>query len=123
TATSRYFGETEDLLEKYAWYAKNSRDRTWPVGSKKPNDLGLFDMHGNVWNWCQEKFRNYPQGKGESTYEDTEDTLIINEQDAVLRGGSLYVGAVNVRSANRNSRLPIDRSHVVGFRPARTFAP
>jgi eukaryotic-like serine/threonine-protein kinase len=47
--TSRYFGETEELLPRYAWYVTNSQDRTWPVGSKKPNDLGLFDMHGNVW--------------------------------------------------------------------------
>ena len=44
--TSRYYGETEELLPKYAWYEKNSKEQTWPVGSLKPNDLGLFDMHG-----------------------------------------------------------------------------
>src|SRR5207237_9923946 len=41
--TSRYFGETEELLPRYAGYAKNSQERAWPVGSLKPNDLGLFD--------------------------------------------------------------------------------
>src|ERR1019366_4493706 len=47
--TSRYYGETEDLLAKYAWYEKNSESKTWPVGSLKPNDLGLFDVQGNVY--------------------------------------------------------------------------
>src|SRR5262249_36181670 len=59
--TSRYYGETEELLERYGWYLKNSKDRTWPVGGKKPNDLGLFDLHGNVYTWCQEKLQSdYP---------------------------------------------------------------
>ena len=49
--TSRYYGETEKLLEKCAWYLRNAKERTWPVGTKKPNDLGLFDMHGNVYAW------------------------------------------------------------------------
>ena len=57
--TSRYFGETEDLLPKYAWYTKNSQEKTWPVGSLKPNDLGLFDVQGNVYTWCQERYKGY----------------------------------------------------------------
>ena len=44
--TSRYYGETEELLPKYAWYIKNSQERTWPVGSLKPNDLGLIRRAG-----------------------------------------------------------------------------
>ena len=55
--TSRYYGETEELLAKYAWYIKNSKEKTWPVGSLKPNDLGLFDVQGNVFTWCQEATR------------------------------------------------------------------
>src|SRR5205807_1829546 len=53
--TSRYYGETEELLGNYAWYTKNSGDR-WMlgVGSLKPNDLGLFDMLGNAWQWCED---------------------------------------------------------------------
>ena len=53
TVTSRYYGETEELLKHYGWYAKNAELRTWPVGSKKPNDWGLFDLHGNIYCWCQ----------------------------------------------------------------------
>jgi hypothetical protein len=46
--TSRFFGETEDLLPKYAWHQDKVKDRTWPVGSLKPNDFGLFDVQGNA---------------------------------------------------------------------------
>jgi hypothetical protein len=59
--TSRYYGETEELLTKYAWYFKNSLEKTWPVGNLKPNDLGWFDAHGNVYAWCQERYLRYPQ--------------------------------------------------------------
>jgi formylglycine-generating enzyme required for sulfatase activity len=61
--TSRYYGETEELLDKYTWYFTNAHERTWPVGSKKPNDLGLFDLHGNVYTWCQESYQDYPGRK------------------------------------------------------------
>src|SRR5207245_3936582 len=57
--TSRSYGEAEDLLGKCAWYLGNSKERTWPVGRLKPNDLGLFDMHGNIWTWCQERYLPY----------------------------------------------------------------
>jgi formylglycine-generating enzyme required for sulfatase activity len=61
--TARYFGETEELLGEYAWYMKNSRDAgTLRVGTKKPNDLGMFDLHGNVWNWCHEGIASYGRG-------------------------------------------------------------
>jgi len=58
--TSRYFGETEDLLPKYAWYTKDSQEKTPPVGGLKPNDLGLFDVQGDVYTWCQESYKRYP---------------------------------------------------------------
>ena len=64
SVTSRYYGETEELLPKYGWYNKNGRDRSWPVGSKKPNDLGLFDVNGNVFTWCQERIQSVSQVKG-----------------------------------------------------------
>src|SRR5207248_8404445 len=60
--TSRYFGESEELLGHYGWFVENARDHSWPVGEKKPNDLGLFDMYGNAWCWCQESFHDYPAG-------------------------------------------------------------
>jgi formylglycine-generating enzyme required for sulfatase activity len=122
--TSRYYGETAKLLEKYGWFWDNSKERTWPVGSKKPNDWGLFDMHGNVWTWCQERYRPYPEGEEGKVFEDTEDILPINNQDyRVLRGGSFTSLASNFRSAYRGGLLPTNRDDVVGFRPARTFTP
>src|SRR4051812_21659038 len=51
-ATARFYGETEELFAQYAWYQKNSAERTWPVGSLMPNDFGLFDVNGNVFTWC-----------------------------------------------------------------------
>jgi formylglycine-generating enzyme required for sulfatase activity len=122
--TSRYYGETAELLGKYAWYSSNAQERTWPVGSKKPNDLGLFDLHGNVYSWCQELYRVYPQAKADESIEDKEDILDIDRVSVrVLRGGSFNEPASNVRSAYRFAFAPTDRFSFVGFRPARTFAP
>ena len=53
TETCWYFGGAAAFLPRHAWHLNNSEDRTWPVGQKKPNGLGLFDTHGNVWKWCQ----------------------------------------------------------------------
>jgi serine/threonine protein kinase/formylglycine-generating enzyme required for sulfatase activity len=123
--TSRYYGETEELLVEYGLYLKNSKDRSWPVGGRKPNDLGLFDMHGNVWNWCQESpGGDYAAPKGGGALEDKEGSLqILSTELRVLRGGSFVTRAVDVRSAYRLRNVPADRSDCVGFRPARTFAP
>jgi eukaryotic-like serine/threonine-protein kinase len=121
--TSRHYGETEELLPKYAWYTKNSQERTWPVGRLKPNDLGFFDVHGNVYTWCQEKYKPYPQGD-EASNDKEDDLVIAGTLSRVLRGGSLFSPASIVRSAVRNDYVPTNRySGLVGFRPARTFPP
>jgi formylglycine-generating enzyme required for sulfatase activity len=118
--TARYFGETEELLPKYAWYVKNARDRTWPVGSLTPNDLGLFDVQGNVFTWCQESYKPYPdEGK---MADDREDGLAVpGTQSRALRGGSFVTPAPIVRSAYRISYVPTLRIFSVGFRLARTL--
>ncbi|HEV3263017.1 MAG TPA: SUMF1/EgtB/PvdO family nonheme iron enzyme [Gemmataceae bacterium] len=119
--TSRFYGNTEELLEKYAWYAQNSGLRSWPGGAKKPNDFGLFDMHGNVWNWCQEVSRDYPQGEGKS-FDDREDSLIIYGQEIrAARGGAFGVASYTVRCATRYGSIPGVRYDNIGIRPARTF--
>jgi serine/threonine protein kinase/formylglycine-generating enzyme required for sulfatase activity len=123
-ATSCSYGETAELLGNYGWYIGNSPEQTQPVGSKKPNDWGLFDMHGNVYNWCQERHRSYEAAKPGKVIEDIEDVLnIISTDGRVLRGGSFINPASGVRSAFRARDVPANRGYVFGFRPARTFAP
>jgi formylglycine-generating enzyme required for sulfatase activity len=132
--TSRYYGESEELLVKYAWYSKNSMDRAMlpgapgqfkvPGGRLKPNDFGLFDMLGNAMEWCQESLAPYPMAAGGKAVEDVEDNKDIKDELLrVLRGGSLFIRLpFQVRSAGRFWLVPSYRLDVfVGFRPARTF--
>jgi serine/threonine protein kinase/formylglycine-generating enzyme required for sulfatase activity len=121
-STSRYFGEREDLLEKYAWFQNNSQMRSWPVGNKKPNDFGLFDMHGNAWNWCQGSWKDYSNIKSGAAIEDKEDALSVDPTlSRVLRVGSFGHPASFMRSAFRGDTLPTNRDIGGGFRPARTI--
>jgi formylglycine-generating enzyme required for sulfatase activity len=120
--TSRYYGETEELLPRYAWYLKNSQERTWPVGTLKPNDLGLFDTQGNVCTWCQERYRVYAQGDTASD-DNGQQVVISGTADRVLRGGSFSYRGSNVRSARRFAAVPASRDDSFGFRLAKTFAP
>ena len=128
--TSRYYGDSEELLGKYGWYMKNSGDRTWPVGNLKPNDLGLFDMHGNVDTWCQGRYGAYSRGKtldgflgsGRSVIEDREYmTAGLEKEWRVLRGGAFPDRPGNLRSSSRNWFQPGNRNTSSGFRPARTY--
>ncbi len=122
TATSRCYGETAELLTHYGWYYDNSPKQTQPVGTKKPNDWGLFDMHGNVWNWCQERYKSYAVAKQSRPLEDKEDIFSINIIDGrVLRGGSFSSHASLVRSSFRTNYVPAVRYDTGGFRPARTY--
>jgi serine/threonine protein kinase/formylglycine-generating enzyme required for sulfatase activity len=120
-ATSRCYGETAELLTHYGWYFDNSPEQTQPVGTKKPNDWGLFDMHGNVFNWCQERYKLYAAAKQGKRVDDIEDMLSIKITDSrVWRGGSFVNRASTVRSSYRFSGGPAFRLHAYGFRPART---
>jgi formylglycine-generating enzyme required for sulfatase activity len=120
--TSLFYGEGEALLEKYAWYQGNSQQHSWPVGRLKPNDLGLFDMHGNVWCWCQDSYLDYvPAAGGRATGDIVTDYHIDNKKNRVGRGGGFANTAAAVRCANRGNMIPTENAYSVGFRPARTF--
>ena len=100
TVTSRYYGDTEELLGEYGWFFANAAERTWPTGTLKPNDYGLFDMYGNNYEWCQDRYAAYPSNRRM----DREDQEIdVRENDSrVLRGGSFNYNARYLRSAYRN---------------------
>ena len=120
--TSRYYGSNVDLLGRYAWYLATSPDRTWPCGQLLPNELGLFDMLGNVYEWCQEQYYRYPEGEGNTTTDDINILLSIKEQNPrLLRGGTFYGPPARVRSAYRDRIAPSLRYANYGFRPSRTW--
>jgi hypothetical protein len=121
TLTNRYYGESDELLAGYGWYVPNSNGSIQLVGRLRPNDFGLFDMYGNVWNWCQDKRRDYPQSPGETAFEDDVFDLDTGPGGRALRGGCYTDHATGLRSAHRWGNDPGHRSNIIGFRVARTI--
>jgi formylglycine-generating enzyme required for sulfatase activity len=108
-STGDYAGD----LDSMAWYDKNSDNQTHVVGTKQPNAFGLYDMHGNVSEWCEDYYHDRYTGAPS----DGSAWLSGGEMKyRVLRGGSWYNGATNARSANRFKYGPDFRFNYVGFR-------
>jgi formylglycine-generating enzyme required for sulfatase activity len=114
TTTAYSFGDSESELGDYAWYDKNSGKTTHPVGGKKPNPWGLYDMHGNVWEWCQDWHGDYPSGSV------TDPTGVASGSDRVGRGGGWGNFYVECRSAHRYWSRPSRRGNHLGFRVLRS---
>lgn len=105
-------GETYGPLDEIAWYRANGGGTTHPVAEAQPNAFGLYDMLGNVWQWCEDRFAPYTAARA------------VDPQGAptgelrVMRGGCFYCNAIHCRAARRN-RDPVDhKSKSVGFRVA-----
>jgi len=117
-STARFcFGDDEAELADYAWYEANSRGRTHEVGRRKPNAWGLYDMHGNVWEWCKDWYdaRYYAKAPSDDPPGPSWGTHHI------LRGGGWFDPARFCRSANRNITDPTDVWTSSGFRVARSL--
>jgi formylglycine-generating enzyme required for sulfatase activity len=117
TTTSRYYGRSVDLLRHYASYQDNAQRRTWPVGTRKPNDYGLFDMLGNAIEWVDDP---YSDGTSKVSVDSGITKPLDDSVRRVLRGGGYFTQPVYVRSAGRTSNQPSYQSTYIGFRVART---
>jgi formylglycine-generating enzyme required for sulfatase activity len=112
-----YFGNESRKLQAYAWTYYDSKSHPQPVGLKIPNEWGLYDMHGNVWEWCWDWHDSLyfsfsppkdPQGPNQGVMK-------------VIRGGSCHQGKSSCTSASRARLAPDDASSIVGFRLARCY--
>ncbi|MCX7005051.1 MAG: SUMF1/EgtB/PvdO family nonheme iron enzyme [bacterium] len=110
TVTKFSWGDNEDGLTEYGWCQSNSGSTTHPVGEKKPNAWGLYDMHGNVWEWCRDWYGTYASGNV------TDPRGPTKGSGRVIRGGGWNYVAEYCRSSGRNGIYPAYADDDVGFR-------
>jgi sulfatase modifying factor 1 len=105
-----YIYSGSNLATEVAWYAENSGGTPHPVGLLRPNELGIYDMSGNIWEWCSNSKKTYPCDKV---------NVELKFESKVLRGGTFGNRAESVRVRDRNGRNPSMRLKSLGFRLAK----
>jgi RNA polymerase sigma factor (sigma-70 family) len=110
--TEYCFGDSTNALAEYAWFSDNSGRKPHPVGEKKPNAWGLYDMHGNVLEWCADWYGELSQAEAEQI----DPSGPSSGSSRVLRGGSLLYPPVSCRSVYRQLNHPTGRDFMIGFR-------
>jgi eukaryotic-like serine/threonine-protein kinase len=113
TVTPRYFGCATDLLPLFSWYIGNSQGRAWPVGQTLPNAAGLFDMMGNVSEWCLDVYAVPPQLRAGASG-------MTPFKNCAVRGNDFFASARMIRTANRRFEVARNPHFSRGFRIAHT---
>jgi len=115
--------ENQKKLENFAWYKHNSDNKTHEVGTKKSYGIGVYDLHGNVWEWCQDVYSDTYQNRAidGSSHKEEGGTFFKKEDKKVLRGGSWYHDLSRSCSGNRTGENKTVQTNRIGFRLQRTL--
>jgi formylglycine-generating enzyme required for sulfatase activity len=112
-STGSYAGAATDTVDTLAWHETNGLGKANPVAQKTPNAWGLYDMHGNVKEWCMDAYGDYPAASATDPV-----NLALTDKGYIFRGGGFFSPAAKCRSANRERMFPNASGLFVGFRIA-----